>query len=141
MKPLKFMVLKGSFGVCRLPKNSSIPNWPYNRVFFSITKTDEELSIVCPQENIPGDVKVEKRWTVLKVEGPLDFSLTGILANLATILAKGGVSIFAVSTYDTDYILVKEKNMAKASELLKKAGFKLTSKLDEVSNKYEIKKG
>lgn len=113
-KILTMKLLKEKFGVCRLDKNSLIPEWSQNNDFFSITRTSDELSIVCKEDNIPNDIKYEKDWRILKVEGPLDFSLIGILSKISTILAQKGISIFAVSTYDTDYILVKDKDIKNA---------------------------
>jgi len=91
--------------------------------FLSITKTDDELSIVCEEENIPVSVKCERNWCILKVLGPLDFSLIGILSSISTTLAKQKVSIFAISTYDTDYILVKEASLDVAIKALEEANF------------------
>ena len=99
-----------------------IPDWLSRRPFWSVTRTGEELSIVLPEENVPGDWKAEKGWCCLKVHGPLDFSLTGILASLATPLAEAGISIFAISTYDTDYVLVRDKDLARAKNVLAECG-------------------
>ena len=110
-KILTMKLLKEKYGVCRLDKNELIPEWAQNSDFFSITKTCDELSIVCFQDDIPNNINCEKDWRILKIEGPLDFSLIGILASISTILAQKGISIFAISTYDTDYILVKNKDL------------------------------
>ena len=107
-------LLKEKYGVCRLDKAELIPQWATVSDFFSVTKTSDELSIVCNENNIPSGIKCEKNWRVLKIEGPLDFSLIGILASISTILAQKSISIFAVSTYDTDYILVKDKDIDNA---------------------------
>ncbi len=117
-KKLTMRLLKDRYGVCRLVKNEPIPEWAKNSPFYSITKTSDELSIVCSQDSIPNDIKCEKDWRILKVEGTLDFSLIGILSSISTILAQKEISIFAVSTYDTDYILVKEKDIKKAISAL-----------------------
>jgi uncharacterized protein len=111
-------LLKERFGVCRLNKEESIPDWVKNSLFYSITKTEDELSIVCSLDSIPNYIKCEKDWRILKVEGPLDFSLVGILSSISTILAQNGISIFAISTFDTDYILVKDKDIASAINAL-----------------------
>ncbi len=118
-------VIKGKYGVCRLDNIALIPDWSRNSEFFSITKTLDELSIVCPQDNIPNDIICEKDWRILKVEGPLDFSLIGILASISTTLAQKGISIFAISTYDTDYIMVKEKDLASTVNALSYEGHKI----------------
>jgi hypothetical protein len=90
--------------------------------FFSVTRTKEELSLVCPQEMVPEGTHCEKDFRSIKVEGPLDFSLTGILSSLTIPLAQAGISVLAISTFDTDYLLLKEQYLQRASEVLSKAG-------------------
>jgi hypothetical protein len=125
MGKLTLSVLKDTFAICKFDSQSNIPNWLSitNCNFVSITKTEEELSILCDQSIIPEQIEaisVVKDWRALKVEGPLDFSLTGILSALLQPLADQKISIFALSTYDTDYILVKEKDLSHAVEVLRK---------------------
>ena len=115
---LTLKLLKDTYGVCRLEKGSSIPSWAFDGEFYSITKTDDELSIVCLQKNIPDNIKCEHNWRILKIQGPLDFSLIGILSKISSIMAENKISIFAVSTYDTDYILVKEEKIDLAISIL-----------------------
>ncbi|RII35868.1 ACT domain-containing protein [Clostridium chromiireducens] len=124
-KILSMRLLKDIYGVCRLDKNELIPEWAQKSDFFSITKTNEELSIVCSQEDIPIDIQCEKNWRVLKIEGPLDFSLIGILSSISTVLANNKISIFAISTYDTDYILVKSSDLDNGIESLLKEGYEV----------------
>lgn len=124
-KILTMKLLKERYGVCRLDKTELILEWAQNGEFFSITRTSDELSIVCIEDSIPNDIKCEKDWRILKVEGPLDFSLIGILASISTILAQKGISIFAISTYDTDYILVKNKDIDNAVESLIKERYEV----------------
>lgn len=119
---LTLTVLTDTFAVCRFTSDTSIPDWAYKSSFYSITRSADELSVVCSQKYIQGDGKIDKGWRVLKVEGPLDFSLVGIMANLSGTLAAGGVSIFVISTFDTDYLLVKEENLQKAQRLLVQTG-------------------
>ena len=105
--------------VVRLDALSAIPFWAIEGDgFFSITRTQDEVSVVCPEEKVPQDVKVEKGWQSLKVEGPLDFGLTGILSSLTQPLAEAKISIFAISTFDTDYIMIKKENFQKAISIL-----------------------
>jgi hypothetical protein len=111
--------------ICRLESHSLIPSWAFLGEFFSISKSSDELSIVCNQENIPEEVKAERDWRCLKVQGPLDFGLTGILASLATPLAAAHISIFALSTFDTDYLLVKQQNFEEALQVLSQAGHQI----------------
>lgn len=124
-KILTMKLLKEKYGVCRLGKTQLIPEWAQNSDFFSITRTSDELSIVCIEESIPNNVKCEKDWRILKIEGPLDFSLIGILASVSKILAQKGISIFAISTYDTDYILVKNKDIDNAIQSLIKERYEV----------------
>ena len=118
MKKLTLRILPMKLAICRLENNAEIPRWATENSFFSISKTDEELSIVCNEKNVPEKIKSEKNWRAIKVEGPLDFSLTGILASLANPLAAAKISIFAISTFDTDYVLVKNENVEKAVKIL-----------------------
>lgn len=120
---LTMKLLDEKYSVCRLDKDNAIPIWAVQGDFFSITKTMDELSIVCLQENIPDDIRCEKNWRILKVEGQLDFSLVGILASISNLMAEAQISIFALSTYDTDYILVKENNIDSAISTLIKHNY------------------
>ncbi|MGE5627585.1 MAG: ACT domain-containing protein [Solirubrobacterales bacterium] len=115
---LSMRLLKDKYGVCRLERTEFIPDWVVDSEFLSITKTLDELSIVCIETCIPMDIKCEKDWRILKVEGPLDFSLVGILSKISTIMAQNRISIFAVSTFDTDYILIKNKDIDDAVKAL-----------------------
>ena len=116
---LNLSILPETLAVCRLNPESTIPAWAVEKPsFFAITKTREELSIVCNQTLVPEDITAERDWNAFKVEGPLNFSLTGILADLSMPLADAGLSIFAISTFDTDYILVKTNNFDKAMHIL-----------------------
>ena len=117
---LTLIVLSDVFAICRLDASASIPDWADN--FFSITRTRDELSIVCPPRNVPAGIQCERDWRGLKVAGPLDFALTGILAALAMPLAQAGISIFAISTFDTDYVLVKDTQLERAVAVLSQAG-------------------
>lgn len=105
------------YGVCRLSPDAPIPSWA-NGDFVSVTRSNDELSVVCIEEKIPLQIKCEKGWRVLKVMGPLDFSLTGILSSIVKPLADADISIFAISTFDTDYVLVKEVSIKAAKETL-----------------------
>jgi hypothetical protein len=91
----------------------------------AIIRTQEELSIVCEQENVPPDIRCERNWRAMKVAGPLDFALVGVLASLAGALADAGVSVFALSTYDTDYLLVKADTLERAIDALEAAGHRV----------------
>jgi hypothetical protein len=90
--------------------------------FFSITRTADELSVVCQQSLVPDDIRCERDWRCLRVAGTMAFSMVGVVAALVTALAEAGVSVFVVSTFDTDYLLVKEHDLEKAVAALRAAG-------------------
>jgi uncharacterized protein len=119
---MNLILLEGELGVARLGPAAPIPDWAARGIFSSITRTAEELSVVCGAGAIPANVQAERGWRCLRVAGRLDFSLTGVLASLAGPLAASDVSIFAVSTYDTDYILVRSQALATALSCLRAAG-------------------
>ena len=117
---LKLHILPEKFAICYFDKKAPIPDWAKEISFCSITRTNDELSIVCPQDKVPGGALCEKNWRAFKVEGPLGFSLTGIVSSLSKPLADAKISIFYISTYETDYLFVEEANLKKAKEILKK---------------------
>jgi hypothetical protein len=119
---MNLTVLPDIFAICRLSPAEDVPDWAMIGEFVSITHTADELSIVCAEENVPSDVKADRGWRALKVEGPLDLALTGVLASLANPLAETQINIFAVSTFDTDYLLVKGYNLIRACDVLRQAG-------------------
>jgi hypothetical protein len=122
---LKFRQLSGFYAVVRLAPEAPVPAWATKGDFTSITRTAEELSIVCPAENLPADVHAGHRWVCLKLEGPFAFSQTGVLLSFIEPLSNNGVPIFAVSTYDTDYVLVQEEFARSALSALQGAGHEL----------------
>jgi hypothetical protein len=115
-------LVPGSYAICRWPPSDSLPPWVLEGTFFSVTRTPAELSAVCDIATVPPGVKSEGPWSVLAVRGPLDLNMTGILASLAAPLAAAGISIFAVSTYDTDYVLVRNHDLDRAIRVLREAG-------------------
>jgi len=118
---MKLTLLPQTFAVCKISDPSAI-DWKQEFLFFS--KTDEELSLVCPESAIPiGSAHVEKSWRGFRINGKLDFSLIGILAKISDILAKEEISIFAVSTFNTDYIFLQEKDWEKGLATLSQAGY------------------
>jgi uncharacterized protein len=108
--------------IVRLAPDALIPNWATKGEFTSITRTAEELSIVCSMKNLPADVQSSHRWVCLKLEGPFAFSLTGVLLSFIEPLSNNGIPIFAISTYDTDYVLIQEEFADRALVALKEAG-------------------
>ena len=109
---------KETLAICRLARGADIPDWALTGDFCSITRTSEELSIVCPEAQVTPGIKHEGGWKALRVKGPLDFSLTGVLARLTKPLAENEISIFALSTYDTDYLLVRQADLTRALKTL-----------------------
>ena len=121
-RKLTLSVLGDSYAICKLSPGERVPDRVESGEFWSVTKTREELSIVCAEADIPEAVRSDKGWRCLKVHGPLDFSLTGVLVSLALPLAEAGVSVFVISTYDTDYLLVKEERLDLALAVLAESG-------------------
>ena len=126
VKSLSLLILPQRFAICRLSSDEPIPSFLSLSPFFSVTRTSDELSIVLSEEMVPADWKAETGWRCIKVIGPLGFDLTGILASLTMPLYEAGVSIFAISTYDTDYLLVREGSLKKATQALLKNGHSVT---------------
>ncbi len=124
---LTLVVVPGSYAICRLSADHAPPTWAARGSFCSMTRTPYELSIVCEADVVPDEVQAERGWSALAVQGPLDLNLTGILARLAVPLEAAGISIFAVSTYDTDYVLVRAGDFERAIEALRKAGHTVTN--------------
>ncbi|MDE0863258.1 MAG: ACT domain-containing protein [Rubripirellula sp.] len=125
---LNLEVLPGSYAICRLDCIEAVPEWvqgvaPGADAFVSITRTSDELSIVCLDADIPDHVKAERDWRCMRVAGKLDFALVGVIAKLTKHLADATVSVFVVSTFDTDYLLVKEDDWARAVTALSNGGY------------------
>lgn len=118
-------VLPGEFAVCRLTPDAVLPGWAEGSGFFSVTRTHDELSIVCDVARVPDDVIAERGWRALRVAGSLAFTEVGVLAALSAVLAGADVSIFAISTYDTDYLLVQERDLDSATRALRDAGHQM----------------
>lgn len=127
MKKLTLQVLDETFSIHRFQPDAKIPEQLLREDFFTLVKTPEELSIVCSDQLMIESDKKESGWRCFKVVGPLDFSLTGILAGLAQVLAEAKISIFAVSSFDTDYLLVRSHQLDKATDVLRQAGYLIHS--------------
>jgi hypothetical protein len=123
-KRVHLKLLPEVLAVCQLAPEAAIPSWVWqsSKSLLSISYSLDELSVICEARVVPEGVRCEPGWRAIKVQGPLDFSLTGILAALATPLALSGIPIFAISTFDTDYILVKEAQIKQAQQVLEQAG-------------------
>jgi hypothetical protein len=119
---LTLILLPDEMVVARLSADAALPDWALAASFVSITRTPDELSILCPASHAPDDIQAERGWRCLQVAGPLDFSLVGMLASLLGPLQEAGVSVFALSTYDTDYLLMKNTQLSRALKALRAAG-------------------
>ena len=119
---LTIVIYEKMYAVCQLQPGATFPTWAEGPEFVSITRTAAELSIVCQQDMLPGDVRAEKNRRLMRIEGKLGFELTGVLASVTAPLSKAELSIFAISTYDTDYLLIADEDLQKATETLEAAG-------------------
>jgi hypothetical protein len=119
---LTLALLSDSFAVCKLRAGEKVPSWSLIGSFSSLTRTPDEVSIVCSQELVPEGIQAVRGWRSLKVEGKVDFTLVGILSSLTSSLAHVGIVVFVISTYDTDYVFVKESELDRAVAALRNAG-------------------
>jgi hypothetical protein len=128
-EPRRFSLkeVKGRFAICKLAPDDSVPTWATSDGFFSITRTGDELSIVCAESHVPGDVRCERDWQCLRVVGSMAFTEIGVLASLIAPLAAARISVFAISTFDTDYLLVKAKDWTATLVELKHVGHEILS--------------
>ena len=115
---MTLILLENTFGVSRLAPDAPVPAWAAGGPFVSITRTPDELSVVFRDDAIPEGVRCERGWQCLRVAGTLDLALVGMLASVLNPLAEAGVSVFVVSTFDTDYLLIKEEKLEAAIEVL-----------------------
>ena len=122
---LKFLWLPGLFAVVRLTPDTALPGWATKGDFTSVSRSTDELSIVCPTESVPPGVDSPHRWICLKLEGPFPLSQTGVLLSFIEPLSDSGVPIFAISTYDTDYVLIQEEWAGAATDILQRSGHEL----------------
>jgi len=118
----RFVVVEGELAIVRLPPRDAVPGWAAGPGFVSVTRTHEELSVVCPVEWVPAGLRSEAGWSALQLVGPFPFDQVGVLASIVGPLAEARVSVFAISTFDTDYVLVKAEALAEAIAALERAG-------------------
>jgi hypothetical protein len=119
---LDIVLLPDLYAVCRLKAGTPAPGWAGVGEFVSVSLTSQETSVICPQARVPAGIQAERGFRALKVRGPLEFSLVGVLESIIGPLAAERISIFAVSTFDTDYVLVREEALARAVEILIRCG-------------------
>lgn len=121
-------LLPGRYAVCRMHPETAVPAWAEGGAFCSVTRTKEELSIVCEEAAVPEGISSNRGWQMLKVQGPIPFEETGVLAAIAAPLASAGLSIFAISTFDTDCVLVREEAIEAALLALRGANHKVETR-------------
>ena len=126
----RLSLLPGRLSVARLAGSAAVPAWADGPGLLSITRREGELSIVCADERVPPDVRAERGWRALEVEGPLDFQMVGVLHALTGPLAGAGISVFAVATFDTDVLLVREETVSRAMDVLRAAGYVIEASRD-----------
>ncbi len=119
---MELTLLNQKLAVCRLPADAPLPEAPRGGAFYSVTRTPGETSVVCAPDSAPPGATCRAPWRALRVAGPLDFALIGILAELTAVLAAARISVFALSTFDTDYLLVAADQAEPAAAALRAAG-------------------
>jgi hypothetical protein len=117
--------MEGRYAIAKFPRDAEIPASANGSAFFSVTRTQEELSVVTTEASLPAEVDASRGWRMLKVHGPFAFDETGVVAALANPLARVGVGIFVISTFDTDYLLVQNEEIPVAVETLEHAGHRI----------------
>jgi hypothetical protein len=122
---LKYRILPDRLAVCQLAAGTRVAEWALGGGFFCVTGTEDEVSMVCEERQVVDGVRVEKGWVGLKLEGPFPFTMTGVLASFLQPLAEAGIPVFAVSTFNTDYVLIKGEHLERAQKALGEAGHEL----------------
>ena len=125
LKKLSLKILPHRMAVCRFEPTAPLPDWIGKTGFYSITRTESELTVVCPETCLAPGTSGETGWRCFKVQGLLDFAEIGIIFSLAQPLAENGVAVFVISTFDTDYFMVKEKDLARAIDALTAKGHQI----------------
>ncbi|MEZ4899491.1 MAG: ACT domain-containing protein [Saprospiraceae bacterium] len=120
---MRLTVQNTRMAICHFPPSDPFPAWLQQASFFQMVRTAGELSIVCPEDVVPPDTASNGGWRILEVEGPLDFALTGVLNRITAPLAAARISLFAISTYLTDYVLVKEEQLERTLHVLQQSGW------------------
>lgn len=122
---MEIKMIEHDFSVCKVEDTTEIN---FNDDFCFLGKTDEEISLICKTEHVPTKViERDDGWKAFRIQGVLNFSLIGILSGISNLLAENKIGIFAISTFNTDYILTKKENYLKALDVLKQAGYQINS--------------
>jgi hypothetical protein len=126
-RQLNLSLLKDKYTICTLPKDAKIPDWVLTESLASITRTDKELTIVCKQDIIPSELQTDLNWRCFKIDGSFDLNQTGVISSISSPLADAGISIYVISTYDTDYFLVKDDNLQQTISTLSNSGHSISN--------------
>ena len=121
-RQLQLSLLKDKYGICTLPNTAPIPDWALTQSLASITRTEKELTIVCRQEILPSQYQSYLNWRCFKIDGSFDLNQIGVISSISSPLADAGISIYVISTYDTDYFLIQEQNLEKTISVLSNSG-------------------
>jgi len=121
-RQLQLSLLKDKYGICTLPNTAPIPDWALTQSLASITRTEKELTIVCRLEILPSQYQSDLNWRCFKIDGSFDLNQIGVISSISSPLADSGISIYVISTYDTDYFLIKEQNLEKTISVLSNSG-------------------
>lgn len=122
---IRLRQLRGDYAIARLDRGVPVPAWADGAGFVSISRTEDELSVVCQSDRVPVDIRHDAGWTCFMFEGPFAFDETGIALAVIRPLSEADIGIFLVSTFDTDYLLIKQESVDRARELLSEAGHKV----------------
>jgi hypothetical protein len=133
---LRLTTLDGRFAIARLPADAAVPRWAVGQVV-AVTRTPDELSVICAERPVPEATPAERGWRCLQVQGPLDFEMTGVLAALSGPLADARIPLLAFSTYDTDYLLIREGHLEAAHAALERAGHRVDRAADHTGSSAE----
>ena len=121
-RQLQLSLLKDKYGICTLPNTAPIPDWALTQSLASITRTEKELTIVCRLEILPSQYQSDLKWRCFKIDGSFDLNQIGVISSISSPLADIGISIYVISTYDTDYFLIQEQNLEKTISVLSSSG-------------------
>jgi hypothetical protein len=125
-RQLQLSLLKDKYGICTLPNTAPIPDWALTQSLASITRTEKELTIVCRLEILPSQYQSDLKWRCFKIDGSFDLNQIGVISSISSPLADAGISIYVISTYDTDYFLIQEQNLKQTISVLSSSGHSIT---------------
>ncbi len=126
-RQLNLSLLKDKYAVCSLPATAPIPDWALKESLVSITRTEDELTIVCRQDLIPTQYKRDLNWRCFRIDGSFDLNQTGVISSISSPLTGAGISIYVISTYNTDYFLVQEDKLNQTISILSHSGHSTTT--------------